>query len=275
MPADLGALFQQRLAAAACGLRGVSEEEASRPVREGGWLRKEILGHLIDSAVNNHLRFLIAASQGEWAGKSYDQKDWIRLHGYARMRWATVFELWRSHNALLQRLVVEIPESTLGNRCRIGDNADVTLDFLIHDYLDHLDGHVAQIAGAGKRLSLNLLPWPLAICRLDASAAVPDWEMEESFCSVTRSESELSIVWPATAVPRGVTCDAGWRALQVEGPLGLSTVGVLASLALPLAEAGISIFAVSTYDTDMLLVKEADTEAAAQALQLAGHIIRR
>jgi len=117
---------------------------------------------------------------------------------------------------------------------------------------------------------LQLLPQPLAISRLAASAPIPPWA-SGSILSITRTESELSIVSEASAVPGGVQSVAGWRALRVEGVLDFSTTGVLASLAQPLAAAGVSIFAISTYDTDYILVRETDISRAIEALSSAGH----
>jgi enamine deaminase RidA (YjgF/YER057c/UK114 family) len=118
-------------------------------------------------------------------------------------------------------------------------------------------------------MNLTVLPEPLSVCRLAATARVPSWalELHESFVSVTRTPDELSIVCPDAAVPPDVEAESGWRALQVPGPIPFDQIGVLAALANPLAAAGISLFAVSTYDTDYVLVKEADLERALAALQ--------
>ena len=120
-------------------------------------------------------------------------------------------------------------------------------------------------------LRLSLLPEPLAICRLPPSALIPAWAMIGSFFTLTRTDEELSIVCPAARVPEEVTCESGWRALKVAGPLDFALTGVLASLAGPLAQAGISLFAVSTYDTDYLLLKEERLAQAISALRAAGH----
>ena len=126
-----------------------------------------------------------------------------------------------------------------------------------------------------RKLSIEVLETGFAICRLEADAAVPDWAQSCSFTSVTRTPEELSVVCPQDRVPVGVTCERHWRCLQVVGPLDLSLVGVLASLATALADAGVSIFAVSTYETDYLLVRDGDLVAAAEALRDAGHKIQR
>ena len=95
--------------------------------------------------------------------------------------------------------------------------------------------------------------------------------MESGFCSVTRTLDELSVVCLEDIVPEGVRCEKGWRALKLEGPFEFSEVGVLASVAGPLAEAGVSIFAVSTFDTDYVLVKDEQLESAVGALREWSH----
>jgi hypothetical protein len=118
-------------------------------------------------------------------------------------------------------------------------------------------------------MDLSVLPERLAICRLSASARVPSWalELHETLISITRTADELSIVCPEAVVPPEVQVERGWRALKVPGPLPFELTGVLAGLATPLAAAGISIFAISTYDTDYVLVRAGDLERALAALQ--------
>jgi hypothetical protein len=102
---------------------------------------------------------------------------------------------------------------------------------------------------------------------------LPAWATRGALWSVTRSGAELSIVCDASGVPPGVRARAPWRALMIQGPLALDLTGVLASVASPLAAAGVSLFAVSTYDTDYVLVPAADVERAVVVLQQAGHQI--
>jgi hypothetical protein len=123
------------------------------------------------------------------------------------------------------------------------------------------------------RLTLMVLPGTFAVCRLPAGAAVPPWAPAGDFTSATRTGSELSLVCPSAAVPEGVRCERGWRCLTVRGTLDFALVGVLASLLVPLAGAGVSVFAVSSFDTDHLLVREADLVRAALALRAAGHAV--
>jgi hypothetical protein len=126
-----------------------------------------------------------------------------------------------------------------------------------------------------RRLRLNLLviDGSFGIVRLPADSATPSWAVGGGLVSVTQTADEVSIVCRETAVPEGVTCERGWRCLGVAGTMPLSAVGVLASLTAPLASAGISVFAVSTFDTDYLLVRAADVENAIATLRAAGHTV--
>ena len=125
----------------------------------------------------------------------------------------------------------------------------------------------------GKR-KLELLPDTYAVCRLDKNAPVPDWGTRGSFYSITCTAEELSVVCPDAHVPGGVNKEGGWKILKVEGPLEFSLTGVLASLTAPLAREGISVFALSTYDTDYLLVKKEQLEKAVRALRGEGNEVK-
>lgn len=123
----------------------------------------------------------------------------------------------------------------------------------------------------GIGLDLTVLPDTLAVCRLPAGAGAPAWLDGETFASVTRTPEETSIVCRAAAVPQGVRAEGGWRALRVAGPLDFALTGILASLLVPLAAAGVAAFALSTFDTDYLLVREVALDDAIAALTAAGH----
>jgi len=122
-----------------------------------------------------------------------------------------------------------------------------------------------------RHFSLTVLPDVYAVCRLDAAAKIPAWALTGSFSSVTRTRDELSIVCSQEVVPEGVEAVKGWRSLKVEGKLPFNLVGVLSSLTSTLAQVDISIFAVSTYDTDYLFLKATDMEKGVAALRNAGH----
>ncbi len=115
-------------------------------------------------------------------------------------------------------------------------------------------------------LALSILPLSLGICRLERSLPAPSWAVESEFFSITRTDDELSIVCPECNIPANIKCEKNWRAFKVEGPLDFSLTGVLSSLASPLAEAGVSIFAISTFDTDYILVKKEKFEKATEIL---------
>ena len=126
-----------------------------------------------------------------------------------------------------------------------------------------------------RPLTIITLEKSYAICRLEPRAAVPDWAVSATFCSVTRTKNELSIVCEAARVPPEVKAERNRRVLRIEGPLAFELTGVLASVALPLANAGISIFSLSTYDTDYLLVSDQDLQETTRVLEAAGHEVRR
>jgi hypothetical protein len=131
------------------------------------------------------------------------------------------------------------------------------------------------MAAETRQLELTLFPERFAISRLAADAPIPEWATQGPFFSVTRTGDELSVVSELSRVPAGVQSQPGWRVLKVHGPFVLSEIGVLSALATPLAEAKISLFAVSTFDTDYLLVASETLSAVIAALARAGHTIHR
>src|SRR5262245_55974633 len=122
-------------------------------------------------------------------------------------------------------------------------------------------GRKAEVKKAHK-LTVDPLDGTFAVCHLARDAPLPAWLADGPFVSLTRTADELSLVCRQEAVPEGVRCERGWRCLRVAGTLDFSFVGVLASLLGPLADAGVSVFVVSTFDTDYLLVKQADFQRA-------------
>jgi uncharacterized protein len=123
-------------------------------------------------------------------------------------------------------------------------------------------------------LNLSLLPDHYAICRLPADSAIPDWASVGLFISVTRTVDELSITCPQVSVPADVQHEGGWRILKLEGPFDLALTGILAPIATALAQAQVNIFALSTYDTDYVLVKDAKLAEAIKAIEVLGHKVR-
>ena len=112
------------------------------------------------------------------------------------------------------------------------------------------------------------------MCRLPPEAAVPDRALSGAFHAITRTPAELSVVCPSDDVPPGVRAEKGWRRFSLAGPIAFDETGVLSSVAMPLAAADIGIFAISTFDTDYLLVPGRKLEAALLALEAAGHRVR-
>ena len=126
-------------------LRKFADDRVSIPRASGKWSPKEELGHLIDSAANNHIRFVRAAIEPEFRGLGYAQDDWVRLHGYRNLPWAALVDVWSQYNLLLGALVKNIPEDRLETACFIGANPAVTLRFVIEDYVLHMQHHLDQL----------------------------------------------------------------------------------------------------------------------------------
>ena len=123
------------------------------------------------------------------------------------------------------------------------------------------------------KLTLSLLPDEYAVCKLEPEHDIPEWATFNAFWSVTRTQHELSIVCPEGHVPVDIEAERGCRILQVEGPLNFSMTGVLSDLTKPLTELKISVFVLSTYLTDYLLIRSKDLESAIKVLRAQGHKI--
>lgn len=123
-------------------------------------------------------------------------------------------------------------------------------------------------------LILSWMPGRYAVCQLPPDEPLPDWATSGRFFNVTRAATELSVVCEADLVPEGVRAERGWRTFVLHGPFPFDLTGILASVAVPLAEAGVGIFALSTFDTDYVLVKEENARNAQDALESAGHTFR-
>jgi DinB superfamily len=123
----------------------VPSDLASVPWRAGGWTRKEILGHLLDSAANNRQRFVRAAIDGTYTGPGYAQDAWVNMHGYVHLSWKTLVQWWRVEHDILLAVVERIPEERFSAMCTVGGDAPVTLRFLIEDYTRHQFHHFEQL----------------------------------------------------------------------------------------------------------------------------------
>jgi len=122
-----------------------TEAESQSRRSSAKWSRKEVLGHLIDSASNNHQRFVRSQLQGALAFPGYAQDGWNRVQQYQSETWENLVRLWTSYNRHLAHVIAAIPESAARNLCRIGDGEPVTLQFLVTDYVKHLEHHLRQI----------------------------------------------------------------------------------------------------------------------------------
>ena len=122
-----------------------------------------------------------------------------------------------------------------------------------------------------RKLRFSHVPGSFAICRLPAKSVVPTWALRGEFFSATSSADEVSIVCPDAQVPAGIVYEGEWACLKLQGPFPFSETGILSSFIQPLAEHAIPIFAVSTFETDYVLVKHAWVEQAVAALRTAGH----
>lgn len=125
-------------------LFSISEEKASQPRVAGKWSPKEILGHLIDSACNNHRRMIKMQVQNGLSFDGYEQDDWVRLQSYQQRSWTDIVTLWQVYNLHIAHVIQQIPTETLGHTGHFGDTI-VTLEFLANDYIAHLEHHLKQI----------------------------------------------------------------------------------------------------------------------------------
>ncbi|MGA2720622.1 MAG: DinB family protein [Candidatus Acidiferrales bacterium] len=129
-------------------LRVVSDEDSAQPVLRGGWSRKQVVGHLIDSASNNHQRFVRAMLADSLDFPEYDQAGSVRVQAFQEASWPLLVGLWAAYNHMLSHVIARIPATKLGTACRIGSDEPVTLGFLAEDYVTHLVHHLKQIGAA-------------------------------------------------------------------------------------------------------------------------------
>jgi len=122
-----------------------TEPEAWMPSRASQWSKKEVLGHLIDSASNNHQRFVRLLLDGVLYFPRYEQDGWNRTQQYQSEPWANLVALWTSYNRHLAHVMAAIPHEAGSNLCIVGSGDPVTLEFLVTDYLTHLEHHLQQI----------------------------------------------------------------------------------------------------------------------------------
>ena len=128
-------------------LREIGALESTKPILPGGWSRRQVLGHLIDSASNNHQRFVRAALQPSLDFPGYDQEGNVRLQAPQEADWSLLVSLWASYNRYLAHVIARLPAAKLETAVRIGAGEAVTLGFIASDYLIHLVHHLSQIGG--------------------------------------------------------------------------------------------------------------------------------
>jgi hypothetical protein len=126
-------------------LHTLDAEAVHRKPRPEQWSIQEIIGHLLDSAVNNHHRFIRAQDTDVFVFPRYEQDRWVDVQGYNTVPWTELVDLWRLYNLHLARVIQRIAPASLAVACRIGPYEPVTLGFLVQDYLDHLNHHLEQI----------------------------------------------------------------------------------------------------------------------------------
>jgi hypothetical protein len=126
-------------------LRKISEPETTNPILPGGWSRKQVLGHLIDSASNNHQRFVRAVLQTSLDFPTYDQDGNARVQVPQEVDWSLLVSFWAAYNRYLAHVIARLPATKLDAVCRIGTGKPVTLGFLASDYVTHLVHHLKQI----------------------------------------------------------------------------------------------------------------------------------
>lgn len=151
MPTELARRFNEELESIHAALLALPPEFAEIPWRDGGWTRKQIVGHLLDSATNNRQRFVRGSTDGSYAGPWYAQEAWVAAHGYGSQPWATLLRWWQVEHEILAAVVDRIPAERMNATCILDDDSPVSLEFLIEDYLRHQHWHLAQIKTAVAR----------------------------------------------------------------------------------------------------------------------------
>jgi hypothetical protein len=126
---------------------------------ENKWAKKEILGHLMDSAGNNHQRFVRAALQGSLVFPGYQQEELVDLQQFREMDWSFLVDLWAAYNRFIAHVLTCLPEEAAGNICRIGDLKPVTMGWMAGDYVEHMKHHLNQILGPEFENNWKMEAW--------------------------------------------------------------------------------------------------------------------
>ena len=153
--------FQQTIDSASEQLMQIDEARSEQPRAEDHWSSKQIIGHLIDSAANNHARFVVGQLKDDLVFPGYDQDGWVRTNHYQERAWSDLIQLWRSYNLHLHHLMTHADETKLSTPCTLHTLQEiafktvpkaesVTLEYLMKDYVDHMKHHLGQILGDNK-----------------------------------------------------------------------------------------------------------------------------
>jgi hypothetical protein len=144
---ELAAALRAEVDRAAAHLRTLGEAEVNKDRGEGKWIKKEILGHLVDSAANNHQRFVRAQFVDPFIWPGYDQEAWVPLHRYRDRPWSELVDLWVALNRQVAAVMEGVSAEKLATVCRIGDAKTESLEWWMRDYLRHLKHHLGQLEG--------------------------------------------------------------------------------------------------------------------------------
>ena len=150
--------FRETIESASQRLLKISEEDSTRFPAPNKWSPKQVIGHLIDSAANNHQRFVRAQFKDDLVFVGYDQEEWVDVQKYQQESWSELIQLWKSFNLHIAHLVEQIPEAKLKKECRehslnkiawklVAENEPATLEYMIVDYIGHMKNHLNQIYG--------------------------------------------------------------------------------------------------------------------------------
>ncbi|MCI0627312.1 MAG: DinB family protein [Acidobacteria bacterium] len=137
--------FKSTLDQAPVQLSKIADSDSGKIPSAGKWSKKQVLGHLIDSAANNHQRFVRAQLGQELAFPGYEQEGWVAVQHYQEESWSTLIELWHSYNRHLLHVMARVPPNKINHRCAIGSSNPVTLEFLMKDYVVHMKHHLRQV----------------------------------------------------------------------------------------------------------------------------------
>jgi hypothetical protein len=139
--------FAQTIAENYVKLSAISNADATAQPAPGKWSPKEIIGHLLDSAANNHQRFVRAQLYDDYDSLGYEQERWVAVQAYQDAAWQELLTLWKVYNEHLVRIIALIPDEALARAFRIAGGEPVTMDYWVEDYLRHMQNHLRQILG--------------------------------------------------------------------------------------------------------------------------------